>query len=82
MSKLRITARLSRYLDDWITQVYKPVHSEMLPSWKVAHHNSVTRYVPDTNQGSLLADEVMKGTARLEAWLAAQNSGGGAGRAT
>ena len=62
------------YVDDWITQVYKPWHSEMLPDWRVAHHNKLTRYTPNpTHGGQLLEAEVKAGQERVRAWLAAHS---------
>jgi hypothetical protein len=60
------------YVDDWITQVYKPLRSELLPGWRVAHHNKLTRYNPNTLQGGqLLEAEVRVGQERVRKWMAA-----------
>lgn len=63
------------YVDDWITQVYRPWHSEVLPDWRVAHHNRLTRYTPNpTHGGQLLEAEVHAGQERVRAWLAAHST--------
>ena len=60
------------YVDDWITQVYRPLHSEMLPGWRVAHHNKLTRYTPNPVQGGqMLEAEVRDGQERVREWMAA-----------
>lgn len=36
------------YVDDWITRVYEPNRSVLIPEWRVKHHTSKERYVPDS----------------------------------
>jgi hypothetical protein len=35
------------YVDDWITKVYQPNRSIQIPEWRIQHHISKERYVPD-----------------------------------
>lgn len=59
------------WIDDWITEVYKPGRSVKIAQWIVQHHTRRhgTRYDVQHHEGSQLGREVEKGRETLREWI-------------
>jgi len=61
------------YIDNWITQVYRPGRSSMLmlKDWEVLHHTKKhgTRYKKKKDEKKFLHNEISKGRDRVSKWV-------------
>ena len=59
------------WVDDWITEIYRPDRMKVVEGWEVVHHTAVhgTRYTVQANESLFLQRAVKRGKRAVEKWV-------------